>query len=169
MFWNDAKHLVTFIDKFYLDFFGGYATYYVVGWYIAHVGIKKKWCSYCIGAVSFVAAVAFVFATKDYSNGYGETSALVLFYSAAVFMALNREGKWRLGERTQKIIRNLSGLSFGVYIVHPIFQTLISRFFVYSKAPLLYILSYFGMLTVFSFASCFVLSKIPFLKKLIRA
>lgn len=169
VFWDDAKHLVTFIDKFYLDFFGGYVTYYVVGWYIAHVGIKKKWCIYCIGAVSLLAAIAFVFVTKDYSNGYSEQSALVLFYSAAVFTVLNREGKWKLSERTQNIIRKLSALSFGVYIVHPLFQTLISKFFEYSKAPLVYILLYFGMLAVFSFVSCFVLSRIPFLKKLIRA
>lgn len=52
------KEVSEFIDKFYLQFFGGFAAYYPAGWYIVHIGISKRWARgilYAAGAISLAA------------------------------------------------------------------------------------------------------------------
>lgn len=169
LMWEDVIYLVKFIEKFHLDFFGGFITYYIIGWYLMNIEIKKKYRFYCIGLFSLLITILYVQITKDYPNGYSNVNLLTLLYSVAVFIALNCERRWTPNNRLKNIIEILSKLSFGVYIVHPLFQTVFREIFEYTKAPLQYILIYYVVVIVLSFASCFVASKMPLIKKLIRA
>lgn len=169
LLWNDVIYFVKFIEKFRLDFFGGFITYYIIGWYLTNIKIKKKWSFYCMGFFSLLITVLYVQITKDYSNGYSNMNLLILLYSVAVFIALNCGKKWTPDSRLKNIIEVLSKLSFGVYIVHPLFLTVFRKMFGYTKAPLQYILICYVVVTILSFASCFAASKIPGVKKLIRA
>lgn len=106
---------------------------------------------------------------KDYSNAYSNTNLFILIYSVAVFIAVNSIKISNYNIKIKKIIEMLSKLSFGVYIVHPVIQTAFTKIFQYSGNPLLYILSYFVVAIVLSFTCCYVVSKIPIIKKVIRA
>ncbi len=35
--------LAQFLNKFSLNFFGGYTTYYLAGWYVVHIGFNRRW------------------------------------------------------------------------------------------------------------------------------
>lgn len=167
--WEDISYLVKFIESFHLDFFGGFITYYIIGWYLTNFEIKRKWVFYCLGIISLIITIVYVQITKDYSNAYSNINLFILLYSVAIFIALNCGKRWVLKNRLKNIIVTLSKLSFGVYIIHPLFLNAFSRFFEYTNNPLLYILVKFGVGIVLSFAICFVVSKIPLVRKIIRA
>lgn len=167
--WGGAVELVNWIKKFNLGFFGGYTIYYIVGWYIVHVGIKKKWRIYCLGIISLLVIMLYVKTTKDHINGYSYTNMFVFFYSVAVFMALNCKKEWKINDRLKSFIQIVSKLSFAIYIVHPLLQTIVSRIYAYTKNPAMYIWSYFGVVIMLSFVGCYIVSKIPIMKKIVRA
>lgn len=159
------------IDKFYLDFFGGYITYFLVGWYIVHIGIKRKWhrcIIYFLGAVSLISIVFYVHFTGDYNNAYADIGAPVFLYSVSVFLALNTIN-WNLKEKTAKKIVELSKLTFGVYIVHAMLITIYSLIFPYNKYSALYILVCFVVVVFCSLLISYSISKIPVLKKIVKA
>lgn len=161
-------HLTKFIEKFNLGFFGGFTAYYLVGWYIIHIGIKNKRKFYCLGIIALLALILYVQITKDYANAYSNMNILVFMYSTSVFLALNNKHKKELTVKNKKTIEYLSKLSFGAYIIHPLCQTLIEKVTAYSTAPLIYILCYFTIVTTLSFTVCFALSKLPIVKKAVR-
>lgn len=166
---GELTYVMQVIQKFELDFVGGYTAYYLIGWYITHIGIRKKWPVYCLGILSLLEIILFVQITGEpYSGGYSLKSLFVLLYSVAVFVLLNQEIRWNIGGKAKKFVEVLSKLSFGVYIVHPLCESVVSKVFVYKGNPLLYILGYFLIVTTASFAGCFVVSRIPVMKKMIR-
>lgn len=169
LMWGYAYYLIEFIEAFRLDFFGGFITYYIIGWYLTNIEINKKWRFYCIGLFSLLINILYVQITKDCYNGYSNMNPLILLYSVAVFIALNCGKRWTPNSRLKNLIEILSKLSFGVYMVHLLFQTVFCTIFKYTKLPLLYILICYAVVIVLSFVSCFVASKIPLVKKLIRA
>lgn len=161
----------TWIDKFHLDFFGGYVTYFLTGWYIVHVGIKQKshrCIVYFLGAVSLSAIVLYVHFTGDYTNAYENIGAPVFLYSVSVFLALNNIN-WKLKDKTAKKLVHLSKLAFGVYIVHIMCLTVYRELIPYNKYSALYILVCFAAVTFGSFIVSYIVSKVPGLRKLIRA
>lgn len=168
--WGTSLDAVTFVKKFHLEFFGCYTAYYLLGWYLTHIELRKKWrrLIYLAGALSLAATILYVRATGDYSNGYEYGNLFIFLYSAAVFTALNCEKKWEWNDRLKNMAAVLSRLSFGVYVVHPIFLRRYERLFAYTEGPLLYLLAWFGAVTALSFGVCFAASKIPLVKKLIR-
>lgn len=99
---EEIIYLAEFVEKFYLDFFGGYITYYLMGWYLIHIGIKKRWRFYFLGIVSLMIIILYVQITKDYTNGYSNMNIFVLLYSVSVFLILNCEIKWKIDARIKK-------------------------------------------------------------------
>lgn len=69
---------------------------------------------------------------------------------------------------TKKLLETLSKLSFGVYIIHPLWITAVGKCYQYSGGPLLYILCDTVIIVILSFATCYGLSKIPVVKKIVR-
>ena len=112
--------------------------------------------------------VIYVQMTKDYFNGFSNTNVFVFLYSVSIFVAINSNDGAMLGAQTKKRLGYLSNLTFGVYIVHPIYKTIVGEIFTYNQNPFLYILCSFVMVTVLTFVSCFIAAKIPGIKKMIR-
>ena len=161
----------SWIDKFYLDFFSGYITYFMIGWYITHVRIKQKWIRYIIyllGAVSLVSIILYVHFTGDYNNAYTNIGAPVFIYSVSVFLALNNI-KFNFSEKFAKKLMVLSKLTFGVYIIHIIVLTLFGKIFPYDRYSVLYIVTSFLIVVIVSFLISYLVSKTPLLKKIIKA
>ena len=165
---EETVYLIEFIEKFHLEFFGGFITYYLIGWYVIHGGIKKQWWIYSLGIISLLIFILYVQITKDYDNGYSNKNILVLAYSTAVFLTLNCKIKQPAKERLRKALETLSKLSFGVYIIHPLLLHVVTWLFAYTGKPFLYILFSFVIVTTLSFVGCYAASKLSIIKKIIR-
>lgn len=167
----DLSFINTWINKFHLNFFGGYIAYFLAGWYIVHIEIKQKWLMYVIyflSAVSLVAIVLYVHFTGDYTNAYQNISVPVFLYSVGVFLALNNIN-FNLSEKTAKKLEKLSKLTFGVYIIHVLILDMFIKLFPYSRYGALYIIVSFAVVVFVSFLVSYIVSKIPVLKKIIKA
>ncbi len=167
----DLAFINEFMNGFYLDFFGGYITYFLVGWYIVHVGIPKKWVRfliYALGALSLMGIMTFVYFTGDYPNAYENICIPVFLYSTSVFLLLNNI-KFRLKEPVAKGVVLLSKLTFGIYLVHVLVIKFYSMGHPYTNNCVLYIAVYYSVVLGVSFLFSLILSKIPILKNLIKA
>lgn len=167
--WDGVGMLAEAMNKFHVSSLLCYPVYYMMGWYFVHVGVNKKWPLYILGFASLVVVMWYTRETGDYNAGYDNGNFFVCAYSSAVFLALNSKQPLNMGIRTKKILSELSGLCFGVYIIHPMILYILFDLLPYSGSPLAYILQYFLIMTVGSLCVCFLLSKIPVLKKIIRA
>lgn len=160
-----------FIDKLHLDFFGCYLTYYILGWYIVHVGIDKKWIRniiYSVGISSVVMIILITQLTGEYNQTYANDCIFVLLYSLGIFLFINNM-KYKFSEKAEGFVILLSKLSFGVYIIHPMFNALVGdRLLINQTNPIIHIPIRFVFVGVLSFVVAYLLSKIPFVKKLIR-
>lgn len=167
---DDFSVLVTFIENFHLEFFGAYVTYYILGWYLTNFDIKKKSIVYCCGIASLILTIVYVYITKDHTNAYSNDNLFILLYTVAIFLLLKSLGnKWSPGVKIKKVIEALSKLSFGVYITHVIILTVVAKILEFIENPFIYIIACFCSVVSVAFVGCFVVSKIPFVKKLIRA
>ncbi len=167
----DIGFIGTFTEMFYLDFFGGYVTYFLTGWYIVHVGIDKKnvkYLVYALGAVSLCAMFIYVYFTGNYEIAYDNIGAPVYLYAVSLFLAVNSI-KTDLKDKTARIIETLSKLTFGVYLIHVMILTLFNKFLPYSSSPYIYITVCYIAVLCCSFIGSYIISKIPLLKKLIKA
>lgn len=166
----ELKHLFKYVSTYYLQFFGGYVAYYLTGWYIVHIGVSRRWMRwaiYAVGMGALLAAMLYVQCTGDYNNGYYNLSLLAFVYTVSLFLAVNRL-QIRAGDRWQKWIVSLSKLTFGVYIIHPVFLDIADRLVPKSVNPAAYVITYFGVVTVLSFMVSYIISKIPVLKRMVR-
>lgn len=171
---NDLGFHISFvnnwIDRFRLDFFSGYVTYFLVGWYIVHIGINQKWIRhliYSLGAASLVFIVLFVHFTGEYDNVYENIGVPVFLYSVSAFLAINNI-QVQLSEKNAKILATLSKLAFGAYIIHMLILTIFFNVFPYSNHCVLYIIISFVVASCISFLISYIISKIPVLKKIIK-
>lgn len=159
------------IDKFHLNFFDGYITYFLIGWYLVHIGIKQKYLQYILyslGLISFIGMFLYVHFTGDHDTVYDTFSVPILIYSVSVFTALNNI-KFNLKEKTVKRLATLSNLTFGVYLIHWIILSTLYKLFPYRSHCTLYIFANFAVVVCSSFLCSYIISKIPLLKKTIRA
>ncbi len=163
--------LCAWLQKFNLSFFTGYTTYFLLGWYIVHVGIPQKWLKYMIyslGILSLGITILYVHFTGNYVHAYKATCAFVLLYSVSAFLALSNI-PLHLKEKTACRLAKLSKLTFGVYLVHIMLLTVFLRVFPYKGHPVLYIAAEFIGAVCISFFISYIMSKIPVVKKLIKA
>ena len=157
-------------DKLKLSFFGEYLTYYVIGWYIVHVGITKKRTrimAYLLGAAALVFVVLYVHLGGSYLEAYNNIGIPVFVYATSVFVALTNI-KTNAGEKTSKTLATLSKLTFGVYIIHAIVLEFFFKWFPYKSGALWYLLVCYIVTVISSLVLTVIISKIPLIKKLIR-
>lgn len=164
--------LLDFIDNFRLEYIYEPVVYYVLGWYIVHIGLAKKTRTvlYVGGFLGLI--VSFVgtqlFFTNDKRNFFHANESInILLYSVAVFVAVHYLFT-KKNITLNSFWLKLSGLTFGVYLIHCIylfaFKLICKRFHI----ALLEIVIIFVGSTILSFVTTFVMSKIPLIKKLIR-
>ena len=162
--------IASWIDSFCLDFFSGYVAYYLAGWYIVHVGFPAKcvrYALYAAGALSLVGMVLYVQFTGDYETMYCNVNLPVFLYAASVFAALTAAERCE-SETAARWVTGVSKLTFGVYIVHIFVLTAVEAVLPHLH-PIAYVAASFVLTACGSFALAFVISKIPLLKKLIKA
>lgn len=160
----------TIITKFKLSFYNAYITYYLVGWYIVHIGIKqKKYINflYLLGIVSLIIMIRYVDYTGDYDTAYNNVSMFVFLYSVSVFLLVNNI-RFNFGQKTAKRVVSISKYTFGIYIIHPLILEVLKRVFPYTKYCALYILGSYVFVLMVSFMLVLIISKIPGLKKIIK-
>lgn len=157
-----------------LPFVSGYTFYYVLGWYIATMPRPERpWRWYLAGAVGLLGMLG---GTWWLSARAGEPEdallqPLTLFcglYGVGLFAFFSFAGRnWK----PHAALTGISRLIFGVYIVHVEVQSLFRVVFPYPEtgSPLVYFLLQWLAVTGISLVLCLVMSRIPGLKKLIRA
>lgn len=160
------------LDMVELDMAQSYLGYFVFGYYIAHIGIKKsihKWV-YLSGVLGLAGAAfcsTFLSIRKDsvYPEIFDSFSLFTCLVSVALFL-FGREvfSRFKLRERTVKIIMELSSCTLGIYLSHLFVMEALSYYFKFDSMtvnnivgiPLLAIIC-FGISMVFAF----VLRRIP--------
>lgn len=154
-------------DKLNLDFLGGLTTYYLAGWLLVHTDFtkKNKIAFYIIGGISLISIIMLTqLFPNQYDLTYSNFNILVFLYSSAVFLLVKN---LRLDcKKLDNSIIALSKLSFGAYLIHMFVITIISHilpqnpFFI----PLIFLCT-----AIISFAATYIISKIPFIKKIVKA
>lgn len=150
-----------------------YPAYYVAGWTIANTRPEKsaRRKVYAAGVLALAMMLGF---TGWVSASHGEAvkelmeqkSLFCCVYAVALFALITWEGQ---NLRPNNLLTRLSGLSFGVYIIHVEIQQLYKQFIPYNGGALGYILVQWAVVTAVSFAAAWVLSRIPLLKRSVRA
>lgn len=160
-------YLITLIEKFQLGFFNVYVSYFLIGWYIVHVGVSKKSkiASYVVSIFALLVIIIYVNFTKDYNNAYANSDIFVFVYALGVFLALDSVNKIK---RVNNIVPILSKSSFGIYVVHIVLLDVINRLFPKTLAAPIFMLICWMLTFVVSLLTTYILSKIPYLKKLVR-
>ena len=150
-----------------------YPAYYVAGWYIA--GIRPERCvRRRVYAAGILALALMIGLTGWSSTVHGaavkelmeQKSVFCCVYAVALFALIAWEGQ---SLRSCALLTRLSSLSFGVYIIHVEVQQLYKQFIPYDGNALVYILVQWVAVTAVSFLAAWVLSKIPLLKRSVRA
>lgn len=167
----NLKIIADMIDQAYSGFFEVHIAYYLAGWYIVHVGINKKWqriAVYAVGILTYIAMILYVQYTGDIKNPYFHRGLVVFLFSVSLFLALTNIN-WQPNKKVASVVAHLSKLSFGVYLVHVIVLEACKRFMNPMPHPILYTLGLCAAVTGGSYLFSFVVSKIPVLKKMIKA
>lgn len=170
LYWEKLEVVQELLDSFELEFFGSYTVYCIMGWYIAHVGIKKRLVRYGIyfsGLCCVAIIIVYIFLTKRYDNVYEGRSILIFGYTTATFLLINNL-KFNLTDKDEKKLIFASKLTFGVYLIHPILLTMIQEIFPYKSHFVLYIIMLILFVSIGSFSICMFLSRIPYVKRIIR-
>lgn len=152
------------IETLRLNFLVTFVGYYLIGWYLVHVGLSKKvrvWL-YALGCTSLILEVIFSYLSRDFCTD----NLFMVLYVVAFFVFFRQVYKG--SPKLNKFICQGSKLTFGVYILHPALLLAVSEPFPYQNGVVLYILGRFLFATVGSFLLTYLLSKIPFVKKIVR-
>ncbi len=159
-------HLITLLEKFQLGFFNVYISYFLAGWYIVHIGISKKikFALYGAAIFSLLAMIVYVNFTKDYSNAYANPGVLVFVYAVGVFLVINTIK----APKVNSVVSTLSKSSFGIYVVHVVLLDVVTLILPKSIIAPIYMLVCWVMTFLISLLVTFILSKIPYIKKIVR-
>lgn len=169
---NANEYLVyisLFLDQFYLQFFAGYVTYFLAGWYIVHIGISKrlKYILYTLSMLSLIGTILLLQQTGDYLTVHSNFNLLIFIYSVGLFVFLN-DIPVKVNAEKPSFLLFLSKISFGVYMIHAAIDVFVGEALSFVGNPALHIAARFGIVLVVSVVACAVMTKIPLIKKLLR-
>lgn len=158
-----------FLDQFYLQFFAGYVTYFLAGWYIVHIGIGKrlKYILYTLSVLSLIGTILLLQATGNFRTVHSNHNLLIFIYSVGLFTFLN-DIPVKVNTEKPSFLLFLSKISFGVYMIHAAIDVIVGQALSFVGNPTLHIATRFGIVLVTSVAACAVMAKIPLVKKLLR-
>ncbi len=167
--------LTPLVEKFKFSMLGVYLTYFVAGWYVVNIEIKKvrRIFIYVLGGISaFLTVFINWFYAQKGENAqkvfHFEDIITVLIFGIAFFMFFYYALRNARFEKTGRMLVGCSNLTFGVYLIHVIALYFVKLYTVDMDFILLKICVEFVATTVLSFSVCFIMSKLPILKKLIK-
>lgn len=157
----------------------GYLGYYIMGYAIRKTKITSNIVNLS-GVLVFISLIATIVGTYVMTSNAGQMNnsfthgltITIVIYSTCLFILL-RENLSRLTitDRWQKIIIKIGGATMGIYLIHPIFLTLILNgyFGIYPLSekvlsPLISVPLVASLLFVVSLITVLILQKIPFVK-----
>ncbi len=150
-----------------LDFLGGLTTYFLTGWFLSNINLKKLTVTilYIMGTVGLMCIIIFTqILPHQYTLTYSNSGLFVFFYSVAIFLLVKK--MCSQCKSSNRVIIGLSNLSFGVYLIHMFVHTIVA--YVLPNNPLFIPVIFLATIAI-SAMICYVISKIPIAKKSIRA
>ena len=102
--------------------------YYMLGHYLGQKEIpRKKNLGYMAGAFSVLCVLSF-WKTEELRHVLNYENLFVMVFSASIFcFAMKSLWMEQMGQKKQ--IQTLAGLSFGIYIIHPVFLNILNKGF----------------------------------------
>lgn len=187
LFLDQGDAAVKYSNMFYLDFVGGFVSYYILGWLIAEDWEKFKRYKTFI-CLAGVCSISIIFigcelltssSCRAYKTLYSSLSFPMFVYSFSVFVFLKdfaEQIENRLALNFKNFVFRLAALSLGVYLIHPMVlesvkRNLLKNIFAVTPQnanPFVYILILFLITTVVSFIFTYLISKVPYLKKIVK-
>lgn len=150
-----------------LDFLGGLTTYFLTGWFLSNINLKKLTVTilYIMGSLGLMCIIIFTqILPHQYILTYSNLGLFVFFYSVAIFLFV--KNMCPKSKSSTRAVNGLSNLSFGVYLIHMFVHTIVA--YVLPKNPLFIPVIFLVTITI-SVMISYVISKIPVAKKTIRA
>jgi len=137
-----TNYIDEFIKEFTFFFSYQYISYYILGYYLSQITIKSKtklYLIYLFGIISIcltcVIKISLSHINKKESNNYTEsnwsfniavyTIATFIFFKHTINNLLEKLLKYKI---IKTLVKTLSDLSFGVYLIHVFYLELFRRF-----------------------------------------
>ena len=174
-FYTDSEFvnaLRTVLNNTNITYVCGFVPYFVLGWYLHNFNIKKTKLVYLVGVLSYLFTVITAFIIPYTTNKnvvfYDNLYVNILLMSAAVFVFI--KNKFENKEKPCKAITFTAKYTLGIYAIHVAIIYLLENFvfsalslhFAPITIPISLIVSFFVSLGI-----SIIMSKIPFLKKLV--
>jgi len=167
-------YVQNFADHWRVGFVTQYTAYYLLGWYLCHIPISRKVRTrvYSLGvlAAGFTVLATQAFLSEDKKTGmfYENLELNVLLYSAAVFTFLYYHLKEKTpSPRVCDMAKKVSGMTFGVYVIHAGILAALVKMIRLSCAPVNILLLWL-VTTVLSFFITWIISCLPGIRKLVK-
>lgn len=165
--WNSALNAVSC---------GGYVVWFLIGYLLANTDINKKFriLIYILGLLGFFMyfylTVQNSFKTGRFDKTYaGYMNIPAIFMGTAVFVFF-KYGKWNFIDKHEKavrFVRNLSSVSFGVYLIHYYLKDFSIRHFGIDPRSTLYRIVGTFIIYGLSVIIVRVIQKIPVIRKMV--
>ena len=168
--------VANYSSRLYLNFASGYTTYFLLGWYITNVDIKKKAKNILIG-LGGMGLILMIVLTQAFESSipasyqftYDSLSILPFVYSLGSFLLLYRKENTK---KNRKVFHFISKYTFGIYMLHIIFLEIFMNYILpYSPAtfitPLLYMVLLFVVIGAPSVLFSYLIEKVPYVRKLL--
>ncbi len=157
---------------------GGYLVYYLMGWSF-HLNkdlIKRNSVKFLLCFISLITifcCTQFVHSNyyKAYKIFYNSINIPVLIYSVSLFSliySILHKYSEQFCSKFKSFISECSSLTLGVYLIHASFLHLYVSIFKHMHHGILYVLLLFVLTVISSFITAFIISKIKYLKQLIK-
>ncbi len=168
------EHINTLFKNFNINLVLGFASYFILGYYLNETEISKKHRKiiYALGVIGLIFTILLnLFASKNAGKSlevfYSANSVNVLLMSMAIFVWFKYNTKG--SDRLNKVIIKLSKYSFGAFLVHIFVLQILHVLGIQSTSfhPVLSVPSITIFTTIISYLISFVLNKIPVIKKYI--
>lgn len=153
-----------------LFYFSGYIGYYLLGYYLKNFTNKWiGWISFFIGCLGVVLILYFKSYNLEFEfySLFWYLSIFIVAWSIVYWKVIIHISKYIEKSLSLKFIKNLSDLTFGIYLIH----IFIMREVLWRTSIILNISNYYLQTLIiallsflFSIIVCFVLSKIPFIQ-----
>lgn len=166
--------LSTYFEGFKLSFLNSYVTYYLLGWYLTNIDLKKKnrLIIYILGIIglliTIIGPILYSDIDRSYSLFYSDGSIHILLYSIGLFVLIYYLFKNKNSLKYEKTLFTLSKLTFGVYLIHLLVLEF-PRKLININSIFLEIIIHFTITGLVSFLAVYIISKIPLIKKIVRS
>ena len=164
-------NIIASLDIYLFDnIFNGYVSYVLLGYIIGRFEYTKRQRAifYCAGFLGAGITIIGNFMLSNEGTNYVFNGG----YQAGHFMLAATIFVWfksfpAAPEKIVKVTGKLSGITFGMYLVHPMVITAVTGFVSSELRPYIYISVIFGATVVISAAFAYLVSKIKFINKIL--